>query len=73
MQAVPKRTATKNSKGSKLFIRSVAAHMTHANRHVHSFVCDFTKKNKSIFFNILVPAVVLAGCWYLIIIAMSLL
>ena len=73
MQAVPKRTATKNSKGSKLFIRSVAAHMTHANRHVHPFVCDFTKKNKSIFFNILVPAVVLAGCWYLIIIAISLL
>jgi len=73
MQAVPKRTATKNSKGSKLFIRSVAAHMTHANRHVQPFVCDFTKKNKSIFFNILVPAVVLAGCWYLIIIAMSLL
>ena len=51
MQAVPKRTATKNSKGSKLFIRSVAAHMTHANRHVHPFVCDFTKKNKSIFCN----------------------
>lgn len=73
MQAVPKRTATKNSKGSKLFIRSVAAHMTHANRHVHPFVCDFTKKNKSIFLNILIPAAVLAGCWYLIIIAMSLL
>ena len=73
MQAVPKRTATKNSKGSKLFIRSVAAHMTHANRHVHPFVCDFTKKNKSIFFNILVPAATLLGCWYLIIIAMSLL
>ncbi len=73
MQAVPKRTATKNSKGSKLFIRSVAAHMIHANRHVQPFVCDFTKKNKSIFFNILVPAATLLGCWYLIIIAMSLL
>ena len=73
MQAVPKRTATKNSKGSKLFIKSVAVHMTHTNRYVQPFVCDFTKTNKSIFFNILVPAATLLGCWYLIIIAMSLL
>ena len=72
METVTKKTANEESKGSKLFTDTLAVHMMHANKDVQPLVCDFTKKNKSIFFNILVPAATLLGCWYLIVIAMSL-
>jgi len=72
MEAIKKRTATKEQKG-QTFIKSVAIHMSHANRHTSPLVLDFTKKNKGLIKNIIVPAILLFGCWYLIIIAMSLL
>lgn len=72
METIKKRTANKELKGSKLFNNTLAVHMMHANKDVQPFVCDFTRKNKSIFFNILVPAATLLGCWYLVVIAMSL-
>ena len=73
MEIIKKGTANTQSKGSKLFINTLAVHMTHANKHVQPFVCDFTKTNKSIFFKILVPAAVLMGCWGMTILAMNLL
>ena len=72
MEAIKKRTATKEQKG-QTFIKSVAIHMTHANRHVNPYVCDFRIKNKGLIKNIIAPAILLFGCGYLIIIAMSLL
>ena len=72
MEAVETKTATKKQKG-QTFIKSVAVHLCHANRHVNPYVCDFRTKNKGIFKNIIIPAMLLLGVWYLIPFAMLML
>ena len=72
MESVETQTATKEQKG-QTFIKSVAVHLCHANRHVNPYVCDFRTKNKGIFKNIIIPAMLLLGIWYLIPFAMLML
>ena len=72
MESVETQTATKEQKG-QTFIKSVAVHLCHANRHVNPYVCDFRTKNKGIFKNIIIPAMLLLGVWYLIPFAMLML
>ena len=72
MEAVETKTATEKQKG-QTFIKSVAVHLVHANRHVNPYVCDFRTKNKGIFKNIIIPAMLLLGVWYLIPFAMLML